>query len=93
MASTSRPEPMNASPHHPKVKVSCILSDPLYVAGGFVTGKMEVECRTDKGLGLGVIMVELFAVEGQLHHQPSHFYSLALILYLPNFVDLLFALP
>lgn len=64
MASTSRPEPMNASPHHPKVRVTCKLSDPLYVAGGFVAGKMEVECRTDKGLGLGVIMVELFAIEG-----------------------------
>ena len=67
---------MNASPHHPKVKVSCKLSDPLYVAGGFVAGKMEVECRTDNGLGLGVIMVELFAIEGQLHRHPSHFIPL-----------------
>ena len=70
MASTSRPEPMNASPHHPKVRVACKLSDPLYVAGGFVAGKMEVECKTDKGLALGVIMVELFAVEGQHDCQP-----------------------
>ena len=61
---------MNASPHHPKVKVTCILSDPLYVAGGLVAGKVEVECRTEKGLGLGVIMVELFAIEGQLYCQP-----------------------
>jgi len=55
---------MNASPYHPKVKVTCKLSDPRYVAGDFVAGKMEVECKTDKGLGLGVIMVELTAIEG-----------------------------
>lgn len=29
-----------------------------------MTGKMEMECKTDKGLGIGIIMVELFAVEG-----------------------------
>ena len=57
-------EPMNASPHHSKVKVSLTLADNLFVAGGFIAGKMEVECRTDKGLGLNVMMVELFAVEG-----------------------------
>ena len=79
MASTSRPEPMNASPHHPKVKVTCKLSDPLYVAGGFIAGKMEVECRTDKGLGLGVIMAELSAIEGQLYSQPSRPCSVTLI--------------
>ncbi|KZT27204.1 hypothetical protein NEOLEDRAFT_162928 [Neolentinus lepideus HHB14362 ss-1] len=59
----SRPEPMNASPHHSKVKVSLTMSDPFYIAGGAITGKMEVECRADKGLGLGVMMVELFAIE------------------------------
>ncbi|TFY83918.1 hypothetical protein EWM64_g96 [Hericium alpestre] len=63
MALQSRPEPMNASPYHPKVKVSLTTSDKLYVAGGAVTGKMEVECRADKGLGLGIIMVELYAIE------------------------------
>ena len=88
MASTSRPEPMNASPHHPKVKVTCQLSDPLYVAGGFIAGKMEVECRTDKGLGLGVIMVELSAIEGQLYSRPSHLCSVTLIFHLSNFVNL-----
>ena len=67
---------MNASQNHPKVRVSCKLSDPLYVAGGFVAGKMEVECRTDKGLALGVIMVELSAIEGQLNHLSSHFIPL-----------------
>ena len=84
---------MNASPHHPKVKVTCILSDPLYVAGGLVAGKMEVECRTEKGLGLGIVMVELFAIEGQLHCLPSHLYSFALILHLPNFVNPVFVYP
>ena len=75
---------MNASPHHPKVRVACKLSDPLYVAGGFIAGKMEVECRTDKGLGLGVIMVELFAVEGQCYCRRSpHLHSLALIFSFP----------
>lgn len=82
---------MNASTNHPKVKVSCVLSDPLYVAGGLVAGKMEVECRTDKGLGLSVIMVELFAIEGLFHCQPSHLYSLALILDPPDFVNSLFS--
>ena len=87
MASTSRPEPMNASPNHPKVRVTCKLSDPLYVAGDFVAGKMEVECRTDKGLGLGVIMVDLFAVEGQYYCQSPSLYSLTLIFHLPDFVN------
>ncbi|KAF9790357.1 hypothetical protein BJ322DRAFT_382751 [Thelephora terrestris] len=77
MASSSRPEPMNASPHHPKVRVTCTLSDPLYVAGGFIAGKMEVECKTDKGLGLGLIMAELSAVEeltSRDHSATSTFY-------------------
>lgn len=58
-----RAEPMNASSSHPKVKVSLTFSERLYVAGGAITGKMELESRADKGLGLGVIMVELVAVE------------------------------
>jgi hypothetical protein len=61
----SRPEPMNATPYHPKVKVTITLSDPFYLAGDSVTGKMELESRADKGLGLGVIMVELVAIEGR----------------------------
>ncbi|KAF8493966.1 hypothetical protein F5888DRAFT_701927 [Russula emetica] len=59
----SRPEPMNATPHHSKVKVSVTLSDSFYIAGDAVTGKMELESRADKGLGLGIIMVELVAIE------------------------------
>jgi len=62
------PEPMNASPHHAKVRLTTTLSDPLYVAGTHVSGKLEMECRADKGLGIGVIMVELFAVQGPLNH-------------------------
>ena len=62
----SMPEPMNASPHHSKVKVSITLADRMVVAGGFVAGKVEMECRADKGLGIGVIMIELFATQGAL---------------------------
>jgi len=56
---------MNATPHHSKVKVSVVLSDSFYIAGDAVTGKMELESRADKGLGLGIIMVELVAIEGR----------------------------
>jgi hypothetical protein len=57
---------MNATPHHSKIKVSVTLSDSFYIAGDAVTGKMELESRADKGLGLGIIMVELVAIEGRL---------------------------
>ncbi|RDB25569.1 hypothetical protein Hypma_006233 [Hypsizygus marmoreus] len=63
MAAQTRPEPMNASPHHSKVKVSMTLPNPIFVAGAHVSGKMEMECRADRGLGIGVMMVELFAVQ------------------------------
>lgn len=55
---------MNASPYHPKVKTSIRLGESLYVAGGVVAGKIQMECKADKGLGIGAIMVELFAIEG-----------------------------
>jgi hypothetical protein len=55
---------MNATPHHSKIKVSVTLSDPFYIAGDAITGKVELESRADKGLGLGIIMVELIAIEG-----------------------------
>jgi hypothetical protein len=58
------PEYMNATPHHPKVKVSLSLSSPLFVAGQEITGKMEVECRADKEVGMNLIVVELIAVQG-----------------------------
>ena len=57
-------DPMNAVSRHAKVKVSLELAKPLYVAGGSITGAMEMECRADKGLGIGVMMVELFAIQG-----------------------------
>ncbi|KAL1724263.1 hypothetical protein EV715DRAFT_260150 [Schizophyllum commune] len=63
MASQSRPEPMNASPHHSKVKVSLTMGNRVFVAGGSIRGQMEVECRADKGLALNVMMVELFAIQ------------------------------
>jgi hypothetical protein len=63
-ASTTRPEAMNATTHHPKVKVSVRLSDPLFIAGGTISGKLEMECKADSGLGIGVLKVELFAIEG-----------------------------
>ncbi|KAJ7035304.1 hypothetical protein C8F04DRAFT_1233739 [Mycena alexandri] len=63
MAAISRPEPMNATSHHSKVKVSMTLGNPVFVAGSYISGKMEMECRADKGLGIGVMMVELFAIQ------------------------------
>ncbi|KAF8556498.1 hypothetical protein OG21DRAFT_1506414 [Imleria badia] len=65
MASQSRPEPMNASPHHSKVKVTLTLSDPVYVSGEHISGKMDVESRADIDslLGIGVMMVELYAIQ------------------------------
>ncbi|TFK21478.1 hypothetical protein FA15DRAFT_623931 [Coprinopsis marcescibilis] len=57
------PEAMNATPHHSKVKVTVTLADPLFLAGDYVAGKVELECRADKGLGIGVIFVELFAIQ------------------------------
>ena len=32
---------------------------------GMVAGKMELECKAEKGLGISVIMVELYAIEGE----------------------------
>ena len=60
----SKPEPMNAITNHSKVRVTLKFADPLFIAGDAVAGKIEMECRTDKGLGIVVIMVELFAIEG-----------------------------
>jgi hypothetical protein len=57
-------EPMNATSNHPKVKVSLTLADTRFIAGGLVAGKMEMECKSDKGLGINVMMVELFGIQG-----------------------------
>jgi len=61
------PEPMNASSYHPKVRLSLALSDPVFVAGTYVSGKMEMECRADNGLGIGIMMVDLFAIQGSFY--------------------------
>ncbi|KAJ3923721.1 hypothetical protein F5877DRAFT_30769 [Lentinula edodes] len=66
MASPSRPEPMNATKHHPKVNVSLILAESYFVAGDYISGKMEMDCKADKGLGIGMIMIELSATQGSL---------------------------
>jgi hypothetical protein len=59
-----RAEAMNATTHHAKLGVGVRLADAFAVAGGAIAGRMEMECRADKGLGLSVLQVELFAVEG-----------------------------
>jgi len=63
MTPLAAPEPINATTDHSKIRVSITLSRQSVVAGRYVTGKMEVECKSDK-LGIGVIMVELFAFQG-----------------------------
>ncbi|KAF8800493.1 hypothetical protein BYT27DRAFT_7227437 [Phlegmacium glaucopus] len=63
MATPELPEPMNSSPYHSKVKITTTLSDPTFVAGNFVSGKLDMECRADRGLGIGILMVELFAIQ------------------------------
>jgi len=68
MAMQTRPEPMNASPFHSKVKVSLTLSDPVFVAGNVISGKMEMECKADTGLGIGIMVVELVAIQGTFGH-------------------------
>lgn len=59
---------MNASPHHSKVRVSLKFAETRFTAGAMVTGKLELECKAEKGLGISVIMVELYAIEGMLCH-------------------------
>jgi hypothetical protein len=65
--SHAMPEPMNAGSHHPKIKLSITPGEALFAAGTHVTGKLEMECRAEgeKGLGIGVVMIELFAVQGE----------------------------
>ncbi len=61
---------MNATPYHSKVRLTVTLSDKFYIAGNAVTGKMVLESRADRGLGLGIIMVELVAIEGRSFRLP-----------------------
>lgn len=64
---------MNASSHHPKIKLSITPGEALFVAGTYVTGKLEMECRAEgeRGLGIGVVMIELFAIQGELFCIPE----------------------
>ena len=55
---------MNASPYHSKVKVTLKFADNEFSAGGMVTGRIDLECKAETGLGISVIMVELYAIEG-----------------------------
>ena len=74
-------EPMNTTPHHPKLKVTLGLGGQLFVAGAEITGRMEVEAKTDKGLGVSVMMVELLAVQGPcatLEHVPRQLTRISL---------------
>lgn len=57
---------MNVVSNHPKLRTTLRFSDSLFVAGDVVSGKMEVECKAEKGLAMGIIKVELFGVEGAL---------------------------
>ena len=58
---------MSTSSHHSKVKITLTLSDPVFVAGGIISGRMEVESHADLDclLGIGAMMVELHAIEGK----------------------------
>ncbi|KAL5525827.1 hypothetical protein ACEPAG_7164 [Sanghuangporus baumii] len=59
----ARSEPINATHAHSKAKVSLFFADALFVAGEHVSGKMELECKAERGLGIGDIKVELFAIQ------------------------------
>lgn len=61
----ARPEPINATFQHSKAKATLSFSDPLFVAGDNISGKLELECRADRGLGIADIKVELFAIQGE----------------------------
>lgn len=56
---------MNVTSNHPKLRTTLRFADPSYIAGDAVSGKMEVECKAEKGLAVGAIMVELFGIEGE----------------------------
>ncbi|KAI0091276.1 hypothetical protein BDY19DRAFT_904724 [Irpex rosettiformis] len=66
MAAPARVDPMNAISRHAKVKVALKFAEQQFVSGEHVAGKMELECKTDNNLAIGVIMVELFASEAVL---------------------------
>ncbi|KAI0696451.1 hypothetical protein BC835DRAFT_1414282 [Cytidiella melzeri] len=71
MAAPARVEPMNAVSRHAKVKATLKFADQRFVSGEHVAGKMEMECKTDNGLAIGNIVVELLAFEELLSRDHS----------------------
>lgn len=55
---------MNAITSHSKVKTTITLSGPLFVAGQDITGKVELDCKAEREVGIGLIIVELLGVQG-----------------------------
>ncbi|KAJ3548761.1 hypothetical protein NM688_g5252 [Phlebia brevispora] len=54
---------MNVTSSHPKLRTTLRFADLQFVAGNVVSGKMEMECKAEKGLAVGVIKVDLFGTE------------------------------
>ncbi|ESK83571.1 hypothetical protein Moror_12084 [Moniliophthora roreri MCA 2997] len=76
MAGAAIPEPMNATTAHQKVRLTLTFSDPIYPASTPITGKLDLESRASSGLGISIIMVELFAIQelsSRDHHATSTF--------------------
>ncbi|KAK7043841.1 hypothetical protein VNI00_008006 [Paramarasmius palmivorus] len=65
------PSPMNATTHHPKTHISLTFPSTIFPASQPITGKLTLESRASQGLGLGVIMVELFGIQ-QLSSRDHH---------------------
>lgn len=57
-------EAMNVVSNHPKLRATLRFAETLFVAGTVVTGKLEVECKAEKNLAMGVMCVELLGMEG-----------------------------
>ncbi|KAG8953070.1 hypothetical protein FRC04_003017 [Tulasnella sp. 424] len=51
--------PMNVTSHHQKVGVTLHLAQGPFLSGDEIRGKFTLECRTERGLGLAAISVEL----------------------------------
>lgn len=64
---------MNESSHHPKLRVTLTLGS-VFVAGGDVYGKMDVECQSGEGVGLRAIKVELRGI--QRNHSITSYVSM-----------------
>jgi len=67
---------MNSSPLHPKVKVSLGVPSHVFIAGQEVRGKLLIESRADRGLGLSVITVKFKATQG-MHRSQAKLQSMS----------------